>query len=148
MHAKKWLISGFVIAWLLVYNYESLRHNYLNRWLGRELPKIKLLFPPAGWIMFYEVGDTSGGAEVWAVKGDQISILDPHAIFATRWLGYDNIHRGILGRVLNPAQGHAFCRYLRRKFQGYDSFAVVYAHYPDFIATPDRLVHQVAYRCQ
>ncbi len=145
---KTWLISGFVIAWLLVYNYESLRFNYLNRWLGMQLPKVKLLFPPAGWIMFYEVGDASGGAEVWAVKDNQITVLDPHAIFGTRWLGYDNIHRGVLGRVLNPAQGPAFYRYLKRKFPGYEKFAVVQVYYPSVTQQRGNKLYKVIYKCE
>jgi hypothetical protein len=57
-------ISIFVVLWLFVFSYESLRQNYLGRWLHTALPKVMFLFPPAGWIMFYNVGDSTGWVEV------------------------------------------------------------------------------------
>jgi len=94
-------ISVFVIGWLLVFNYETLRHSYLDRWLGLELPKVKFLFPPAGWIMFYRVDDSEGRAEVWGIRAGRPELVDPHRIFATRWVGYDNIRRNVLVTALN-----------------------------------------------
>ncbi|MCX6899125.1 MAG: DUF393 domain-containing protein [Verrucomicrobia bacterium] len=44
--SRKFRISAFVVLWLLVFGYESLRYNYLGRWLGTDLPKVLFLFPP------------------------------------------------------------------------------------------------------
>ena len=143
---KTWAINLFVVGWLLLFCYETLRYNYLRHWLGCELPKTKFLFPPAGWIMFFSIGDATGAAEVWGVQGDKIEVIDPHAIFATRWLGYDNIHWGILTQMLDSHRGNAFCGYLRRKFPQYDNFAVVQVYYPSVTKDPGKKLYQVVYK--
>ncbi len=143
------LITVFVICWTLLFQYETLRASYLSPLVGYRLPKVPLLFPPAGWIMFFNVDRTYGFAEVYGLRGsDQPVQLDPHRILETKAVGYDNIHRNVLVGVLNRHDAPAFCRYLHRKFPAYESFAVVYAEYPDLINTPDRILRQVAYRCQ
>ncbi len=153
-------ITWFVICWILLFHYESLRANYLNpllppgprvlavplgRWM---LPKWPLLFPPAGWIMFYNVSKPYGFAEVYGLQRGRSVLIDPHAILQTRAVGYDNIHRNVLIGILSEGHAPAFCRYLRRKFTGYDGFVVVYAEYPDPVEQPERILRQVAYRCQ
>ena len=144
----KIVISLFVIVWACVFLYESLRHSYLGPWLGRPLPKLPLLYPPAGWIMFFQVDKYYGFAEVYVLKsGSKPEKLDPHAIFATRGVGYDNIHRNMLVSVLDSRAGYAFCGYLRRKFPDNGGFVVVHAAYPDLIAEPDKVIRQVMYRC-
>lgn len=183
MSRRNAAITWFVIVWTLIFQYETLRANYLSPLFKRHLPKLALLFPPAGWIMFYHVDQSYGVAEVYGMRSGQPFLIDPHQIFQTKAVGYDNIRRNVLVSVLSPSFvgsaeqctalsrsnqheywiavlqgicGHPsdqavetlpFCRYLRRKFPDYDAFAVVYAHYPDLIASPDRVVHQVAYRC-
>lgn len=142
------LISWFVALWLILFNYESLRANYLIPLAGRQLPKTRLLFPPAGWIMFYNIDKSYGFAEVYGLKGTSSTKLDPHEIFRTRAVGYDNIRRNVLVGVLYRDRAPAFCKYLRGKFPEYDAFAVVYGQYPDFVNHPDRILRQVAYRCQ
>ena len=142
------LISWFVAFWLILFNYESLRANYLSPIAGRQLPKTHLLFPPAGWIMFFNIDRTYGAAEVYGLRGTSSVKLDPHDIFETRGVGYDNIRRNMLVGVLYRDRAPDFCRYLRRKFPDYDGFAVVYAQYPDFVSSPERILRQVAYRCQ
>jgi hypothetical protein len=142
------LISWFVAAWLILFNYESLRANYLVPLTGRPLPKTRLLFPPAGWIMFFNIDPSYGFAEVYGTRQGQPEKLDPHDIFETDALGYDNIHRNVLVGVLYRDRAEPFCRFLRRKFPDYTGFAVVYAQYPDFVNSPERLARQVAYRCQ
>jgi hypothetical protein len=141
-------ITAFVICWTLLFQYETLRANYLNPLFARPLPKMALLFPPAGWIMFFRIDRSYGFAEVYGLTGDQPQLIDPHAIFETKAVGYDNIHRNVLIGALSQQDAPAFCRYLLRKFGQYDAFAVVYAQYPDLIETPDRILRQVAYRCQ
>lgn len=148
MRRRRILITSFVILWTLLFHYESLRANYLSPLFKRELPKLPLLFPPAGWIMFFNVGRSYGCAEVYGVRGQQVSLIDPHKICETCAIGYDNIHRNVLIGVLERGRATAFCRYLRRKFPDYESFAVVYAQYPDLIETPTRILRQIAYRCQ
>ena len=143
------LISAFVIAWTLLFHYETLRAGYLGPLAGRELPKTRLLFPPAGWIMFFSVDKAYGFAEVYGLRaGEEPRLLDPHDVFATRAVGYDNTHRNVLVSVLHHSHGPAFCGYLTRKFPAYDGFAVVYAEYPDVTSAPDQPVRRLAYRCQ
>ncbi len=140
-------ISVFVVLWLFLFNYESLRANYLNPFFGRELPKFKFLFPPAGWIMFYQVDQTEGRAEVFGIQGEKFEPIDPHRIFNIHWLGYDNIHRNVLVTVLNPYYASTFCAYLRRKFPNYEHFAVARVIYPSIIRYPDRRNVRILYEC-
>jgi hypothetical protein len=144
-------ITVFVIAWIVFFQYQTLRLNYLNplatQLWHRDLPKIPLLFPPAGWIMFYNVDPAYGLAEVYGLRRGVPEAIDPHAIFPMKNLGYDNIRRNVLVSVLSADSAPRFCRYLARKFPGYASFAVVYAGYPDLVNTPDRLTRHLAYRC-
>ena len=151
--------TWFVICWILLFQYETLRANYLSPLFKRELPKFRLLFPPAGWIMFFNVDRSYGFAEVYGIpggprladhgsRGGEPVLLDPHDIFATKAVGYDNIRRNVLVTALSRDHAPVFCRFLRRKFPAYDSFVVVYAEYPDLINSPDRLLRQIAYRCQ
>jgi hypothetical protein len=140
-------ISIFVVLWLFVFSYESLRQNYLGRWLHTALPKVMFLFPPAGWIMFYNVGDSNGWVEVYGRKGDRLELIDPHRIFETRWVGYDNIRRNVLVGVLDQAYAPSFCRYLRRKFPAYDGFVVARVLVSSVSKTPQQQVRQAVYRC-
>ena len=141
-------ITWFVLCWTLIFQYESLRASYLSPFVQQPLPKLALLFPPAGWIMFFNIDKSYGFAEVHGIRAGQPVALDPHDIFETNAVGYDNIHRNVLVGVLDGSRAPAFCRYLRRKFSQYESFVVLYGQYPDLIETPDRVVYQVAYRCQ
>lgn len=145
-------ISIFVIIWLLLFTYQTFRVNHLNpliqRTFGITLPRVPLLFPPAGWIMFFNINPSYGFAEIYGIKDDRPVKLNPHDIFETRAIGYDNIHRNVMIGVLYPDRANPFCRYIRRKFPLYDTFAVVYGQYPDIIHMPDRFERQVVYRCQ
>ncbi|MBI4596793.1 MAG: hypothetical protein HY737_00135 [Candidatus Omnitrophica bacterium] len=140
-------ITLFVILWLLVFFYETFRLHYLSPLLGRELPKLNFLFPPAGWIMFYNVDAGYGFAQVYGVKDNTPTELDPHQIFRTKAVGYDNLRRNVLIEVLSPHHATNFCRYLRWKFPAYDDFAVVEAGYPDVIRAPTQVGGRVAYTC-
>lgn len=141
-------ITWFVLCWSLAFHYESLRANYLTPLFKRDLPKLALLFPPAGWIMFFDVPDRYGFAEVYSVHNAEPELIDPHRVFETRAVGYDNIRRNMLVTVADQRRGPAFCRYLRRKFPSYESFAVVIAEYPDLTPRQDPPPHQVMYRCE
>ena len=146
MRRNVW-ISLFVIVWIAVFHYETLRLNYLSPLVGRELPKLKFLYPPAGCIMFFNVDRSYGFAEVYGIQDGRSTLIDPHDIFATRFVGYDNIHRNVLISVLSAHDAPRFCRYLRRKFPQYDAFTVVYAAYPDLVDRPNEIQRQVAYQC-
>ena len=141
-------ITIFVIVWLVVFGYESFRLHYLSPLARHPLPKVKLLFPPAGWIMFYAVDASYGFGEVYGVKDRQTTPLDPHQIFRTHAIGYDNIRRNVLVGVLNSAYGPTFCRYLRWKFPQYTAFIVLEEAFPDVVLTPTRRLGRVAYTCQ
>ena len=144
-------ISVFVLVWIGVFHYETLRLNYLSPLAGRELPKLKFLYPPAGWIMFFDVDRSYGFAEVYGwPKGqrqDRAELLDPHDIFRTRFVWYDNIRRNVLVGVLSERQAPQFCAFLHRKFPSYEQFAVVYAVYPDVVDRPGEVRRALAYRC-
>jgi hypothetical protein len=142
------VITAFVICWTLLFHYETLRANYLGPLLDRPLPKVPLLFPPAGWIMFFRIDRSYGFAEVYGLKDNTPVPLDPHAIFETRFVGYDNIRRNVLIGVLDRQAQPRFCRYLRRKFPDYQAFAVLYGEYPDIVDAPDRALYRTAYRCR
>ncbi len=141
------LITVFVICWLLLFQYETLRLHYLGPLLNRELPKLPLLFPPAGWLMFYQIDSSYGLAEVYGIRQGRQTKLDPHDIFETQAIGYDNIHRNVLIGVLYRDRVAPFCHYLGRKFPDYESFVVVYKRYPDVIAKPGYFTRQAMYRC-
>ena len=141
------VITVFVILWLALFHYESLRYNFLSRVYGHELPKFKFLFPPAGWIMFFNVGESEVRAEVYGRKGENIEFIDPHRIFDDHWLGYDNIHRNVLVTVLDARVGEAFGRYLRRKFPEYEGFYVMQVVIPSNIRFPGMKKTLLAYTC-
>ena len=87
-------ITVFVIVWSMLFFYQTFRATYLAPWAKQtfqvELPKIPLLFPPAGWIMFYRVDPSYGRAEVYGVNGESLEEIDPHDILETQAVGYDN----------------------------------------------------------
>ena len=141
-------ISIFVLVWLIVFHYESTRYFYLEPFFKQDLPKLKFLFPPAGWIMFFNVDESYGLAEVYGVKGGQKELIDPHRIFVTKAVGYDNIHRNVLSGVLSYGIQQRFCSFLWRKFPDYDYFMVVAAYYPSVIKKPGEKIYRPAYVCQ
>ena len=144
-------ISAFVVVWLSLFNYESFRYGYLRPWLDRELPKVKFLFPPAGWIMFFRVGEDDARAEVYGIKKkgklEDLEPIDPHRIFKTRWLGYDNIRRNVLVASLDQGRARDFCAFLRRKFPEYQDFAVFEAITPSVLDKPRKTLYRLAYKC-
>ena len=142
------VITWCVLCWTLLFHYESLRANYLTPLFHHQLPKLPLLFPPAGWIMFFNIDQRYGFIEVYGLRDGQPILLDPHEMFSTKAVGYDNIHRNALVGVMGRNRAEPFCRYLRRKFPEHREFAVIEAEYPDIVRTPDRIVRHVAYRCQ
>lgn len=154
--ARHRLISAFVIVWMTLFQYETLRLNYLTPLIhrlwpttrDRALPKLRFLYPPAGWPMFYNIDRSYGFAEVYGIEHGQPLLIDPHRIFATRFVWYDNIRRNVLISVLSRASAPSFCRYLHRKFPQFEAFAVMYGEYPDVAEHPDQRLYQLAYRCQ
>ena len=141
------LISIFVIIWLIIFYYESTCVYYLQPLVNHELPKMKFLFPPAGWIMFYNIGDNFSYAEVYGVKNGVPQLIDPHQILQTRAIGYDNINRNALLTVLSPGMQDSFCRYLKRKLPYFESFQVTYIEYPHLTEEPLERTQTLAYLC-
>ena len=141
------LISTFVLLWLAVFYYESTCVYYLQPLFKQELPRLKFLFPPAGWIMFYHIDDNFNYAEVYGVKNGVPQLIDPHQILQTRAIGYDNIHRNALITVLEPGMAQVFCPYLKRKFPYFDKFMVTYVTYPHLTQEPLEREQLVAYSC-
>lgn len=142
------VISGVVIIWLAAFHYESTRHFYLEPLFKRELPKIKFLFPPAGWIMFFNVDDAFGMAEVYGIKDGQPRLIEPHRILRTRAIGYDNIKRNALVGVLSSGMREPFCAFLKRKFPYFDHFVVTYVEYPSLTTAPFRQEQRIVYECR
>jgi len=141
------LISIFVILWLFIFYYESTCYYYLQPLFKRELPRMKFLFPPAGWIMFYNIGDNFGYAEVYGIKDGKPQLIDPHQILQTRAIGYDNINRNALSTVLSPGMSAAFCPFLKRRFPYFDKFVITYVEYPHLTEQPFEKTQTVAYTC-
>ena len=141
-------ISVFVVMWTLVFHYESTRSYFLEPFFQTQLPQIKFLFPPAGWIMFYNVNETCGFTEVYGVKNGQPIFIDPHKIFETKAIGYDNIHRNVLSTVLMRPYHRHFCNFLKRKFPGFDEFLVTAVEYPSVVKAPKQKLYQVVYICR
>ena len=142
------IISVFVLICLAVFHYESTRAFYLEPFAHRALPKVKFIFPPAGWIMFYRVDDDFGCAQVYGVKNATPRLIDPHDILRTRSIGYDNIHRNVLSNVLAPELRQPFCAFLKRKFPAFDSFFVTQVYYPSLSRDPYEKKENLIYRCQ
>ena len=142
-------ISVFVIFWILLFHYESLRAFYLSPLAGRPLSKFPLLFPPAGWIMFYEVDNSWSTAEVYGRKKiGEPEFIDPHRIFETRFVGFDNIHRNIMVNALDGRRTADFCGFLKRKFPEYDAFIVFLAGYPELVPKGGRQkMYRPLYKC-
>jgi len=140
-------ISIFVVLWVAVFHYESLRHFYLEPLAGRTLPKVKFLFAPAGWIMFFRVDKAYGNIDVYGFKGDMPHKIDPHEIFKVRTVGYDNIRRGVIGSAASQRNRRAFCKHLNDNFAYFDNFRIVYTYYPDFIEKPYETYQQILYAC-
>ncbi len=145
--ARNLLISIFTAAFIFIFHYESLRAFYLNPFFHRELPKTKFLFPPAGWIMFFNVDASYGSVEVYGIKHGAQEQIDPHKILETKAVLYDNIHRNIMVTVesSNPKN---FCALLERKFPDYENFAVVATYYPSVIEKPSKKLYRLLYTCE
>jgi len=141
------VISLFVIVWLGVFHYESLRAFYLNPYFKKELPKLKFLFPPAGWIMFYTVDDAFGYVEVLGLKDGGTQLIDPHDIFRTRTILFDNIHRGILSTVANRRRSAQFCRFLKYRFPEFENFLITGVFYPHLTVDRYDRDQRVQYQC-
>ncbi len=148
---NKWrnrFITLFVILWCMAFHYESVRHFYLQPLFKQTLPKIKFLFPPAGWIMFYRVDDAYGHIRIFGLNKDQNFEIDPHEIFRVRTIGYDNIHRGVISSAASKRNSRAFCQHLYKRFDNFDDFKIVYSFYPNFITKPYLQYQQVLYSCK
>ena len=127
-------INLFVIFWILLFHYESLRYFYLSPLFGRELPKTPMLFPPAGWIMFYQIPPEYSTAAVTGITPDgREETIDPHRIMTPDFIGFDNIHRNIMVHLLDRREAGKICRYLHWKFPGYQKFRVHYVVYPELV---------------
>ncbi len=142
------IISIFAIAWTAIFHYESTRSYFLEPIFQTRLPKTRFLFPPAGWIMFYNVDETCGFTEVYGVKDQHPELIDPHQIFETKAVGYDNIHRNVLSTVLVAPYRKYFCNFLKRKFPKFDEFLVTAVEYPSVIQTPEQKLYKVMYICR
>lgn len=145
---RKIFITVFVILWCLAFHYESVRYFYLVPLFNRSLPKIKFLFPPAGWIMFYRIDAAYGHIRIFGFKDRQHYEIDPHEVFRVRTIGYDNIHRGIIGGAASERHRYAFCKQLTRRFKDFENFRIVYDYYPDFVTEPYKRYQQVLYNCR
>jgi len=149
--SKSWrnvFISILVVAWLSLFTYETFRGFQLTHiFKDKNLAKTKFLFPPAGWIMFYRIGKSGGFYEVYGLKDNRPQLIDSHDIFRTRTIGYDNLHRGILGSAANRRRAQDFCRFLRFRFPYFDEFVVSGAYLPNPAKNPYGRTDSIQYRC-
>ena len=97
--------------------------------------------------MFYNVGDNYATVEVYGIKDNIPSLIDPHDIFRTRTIGFDNIHRGIMGAAASPNSAGQFCKFLQRRFPYYDRFAINWIEYPSLTKEPYQTTQNVVYQC-
>ena len=140
-------ISIFVLLWLFIFHYESTRYFYLNAFAQKDLPKFKFLFPPAGWIMFFNVDETYSYVEVYGKSDGSVHLINPHDIFRTRTFGFDDIHRNVLSTVGSQGNAAAFCQYLAWRFPSYEDFVVTAVYYPSLVKEPYKRGQDVLYRC-
>lgn len=140
-HLKNAAVIIVVVLWLFLFHYESTRYFF------HDFPKTKFLFPPYGWIMFFRVDDDFSYVEVYGKKGEQIELIDPHDIFRTRTIGFDNIHRNILSSVAARDSAKSFCPFLKYRFPYFDSFFVTYVYYPSITKEPGKRLEEVLYTC-
>ena len=139
---RKIAISGFVIFWTLLFNYEALRAFYLSPLLGRPLPKFPVLFPAFGWNMFYSLPNSWSTAEVYGLrKGEtEPQRIEAGQIFTSNFPGVDFNRRNVIGKVLDPKISGEFCSYLKRKFPEYQDFTILHAVYTQLV--PERAPKQ------
>ncbi len=141
------IISLFVFVWVSVFHYESLRHFYLQPYFQRALPKLKFLYPPAGWIMFYHVDDRAVYAKVYGVRNGNTVLIDPHEIIRTRFIGFDMVHRNVLSVALIPSVRQDFCRALKDQFPEYEKFIVTAVEYPSLTSSRFEQIQAPFYHC-
>ncbi len=141
------LISIFVVVWLCAFHYESLRYFYLQPFFSRPLPKIRFLFPPVGWVMFYNVEDKAGYVQVYGVRNGVPQLIDPHEIIRTRFIGFDMVHRNVLSLVLMPQARKGFCAVLQRQFPEFEKFIIMDVEYPSLTRSRFEQVQVPAYQC-
>lgn len=147
MKLRNTLISLFVILWTLLFHYESTRAFYLEPFFQKELPRMKFLFPPAGWIMFYKIEDEFSYPEIYGVSAEGMQFIDPHLILETRTIGFDNIHRNVLGIVFAEELRGQVCSFLERKFPEFDNFIVTGVLHPSVTKTPNLRIQKIIYHC-
>ncbi len=140
-------ITIFVVFWLLIFFSETTRFYYRNTNVMQVIPKIKFLFPPLGWIMFWNIDDQFSCVEVFGEKDGTEQLVDPHDIFRTRTIGYDNIQRGILGTATYPDNYRRFCNFLFFRFPYFDKFTVTLVNYPEMSELPYKARRAVLYQC-
>ena len=140
-------ISVLVVVWLGVFHYESVRHFYLQPFFHKSLPKLKFLFPPAGWIMFYNVDDRAGYAEVYGIRKGVGQLIDPHEIIRTRFIGFDMVHRNVLSTVLIPGVRKDFCTVLQKQFPEFENFVVTVVEYPSLTRSRFERYQTPVYQC-
>jgi len=97
--------------------------------------------------MFYNIDDRTSYVEVYGIKGQQSQIIDPHDIIRTRTVGYDNIHRGILGQVTYSQYYRSFCNFLNYRFDYFDRFLITIVSHPNMSENPYERYQKVLYQC-
>ncbi len=141
------VISIFVVVWILLFHYESLRYNYLQPFFQKPLPKLKFLFPPAGWIMFYNVDDRAAFALVYGIRNGVSQPIDPHEIIRTRFIGFDMVHRNVLSEALMPGARIGFCKSLERQFPEFEKFLINIVEYPSLTRSRFERTETPIYQC-
>jgi len=97
--------------------------------------------------MFYTIDNSYGHIRIVGVKVGQNIYIDPHEIFRVRTIGYDNIHRGIIGVAADQRKAPAFCHQLRKRFDDVEYFKIYYQYVPDFTENPYEQYERLIYTC-
>ncbi len=99
--------------------------------------------------MFFNVDDHAANVEIFGIKeGKPAQLIDPHQIFQTRQIAYDNIHRGVMFSFMAEHARPQACRFLLRKFPYFQKFLVTYVEYPSPSKSPMEQNRYVIYQCE
>jgi hypothetical protein len=97
--------------------------------------------------MFYQVDETYSYIRIFGFKNGQNYEIDPHEVFRVRTIGFDNIHRGVIGAAASESNRYAFCKQLFTRFKDFESLSILNEYYPNFVTDPYKRYQQMLFNC-